>query len=148
LFLSVVFITYILISNRNEKLASKVKFKNILENQKIKNIEKIKNKEVEKTPEIKVAKKYLLNFDGSESKVEIQCLEDGDCVINKDIFNPCGFPQAINKNNTQEDINEYSKKEEKLTEMIDVKCASLDEYQEKAFCNKENICEVMKKNEE
>jgi hypothetical protein len=92
-----------------------------------------------------IEERYLKNFDGKDSKVQIQCSEDSQCEISQDIFSPCGFPKAINIENKKEDIDEFSERERELTDSIAIKCASLVDYTDKAFCNKGNLCEVEKK---
>jgi hypothetical protein len=91
-----------------------------------------------------IEEKYLKHFNGEESKVQIQCSEDSQCEVNQDIFEPCGLPVAINTENKKEDIEKFSEKERELTNSINIKCASLIDYTDEAFCNKEHICEVKK----
>ncbi len=94
-----------------------------------------------------IDKKYLKYWDGEESRIEIQCSEDKQCKIEKGIFSACGFPVAINLENKEEEIKNFSQKEELLANKIKSSCASLKEFSDEVFCNKEHICEVRESKE-
>ncbi len=92
-------------------------------------------------PKLKIIdKKYLKYSNGDNSDIEIQCAEKKQCKLEENIIS-C-YPTAMNIENSKEKVEKYNKKESIILETIDKNCVSLKEFGDKAFCNKDNICEV------
>lgn len=89
-------------------------------------------------------KNFIKYFNHSDSNIFQDCVKKTDCKLQYfDVI--CPNYRAINVNNSNIDIEKYIKKQNKLTELIDVKCKPSHNIKTiKAVCEK-NICTVKNK---
>ena len=68
-------------------------------------------------------KNFIKHFNKSNSKIYKDCVKDSDCKL-QNLGNACGLIQAINKNNSRGDIENYINKETELTSKVLFDCMS------------------------
>ena len=89
-----------------------------------------------------ISKKYLKNWDGTLSKIEIQCTKDADCkVLSVSMEVSCTNVKSINKNNSKKVFEKFEKRQKKLfwESPVKYKCKHFKLDEVNPICEN-NIC--------